>query len=270
MVDEVKCTGVAALQGCRVLVPRPLFQGRTLCELIVRQGGEAVHFPVLEIVEPADIEAFEHHLRCLQAVDLVVFVSVSAVDRVARALRRHRLHWPQQPQVAVFGHRSAARCEFHGIRVDHVPVTTMDSEGLLDVLGPVALDQRQVVIFRGQSGREWLRQALLLQGASVEMVECYRRVLTQRPIEPVVKQWKDRQIDVVVVTSNSIVDGLLNLLGRENSFLFRNTPIVAISQRIGEYCRRKGVVARMRISSSPSDTDIVSMIGTMHRGRNLP
>ena len=74
---------VPPLTGLTILVTRPAAQCAMLCEEIERQGGSAIAFPAVEI-EPVAVQT------TLAAVDydLVVFVSVNAVEHGARQVTK--------------------------------------------------------------------------------------------------------------------------------------------------------------------------------------
>ena len=74
---------VPPLTGLTVLVTRPAAQCAVLCAEIERQGGSAIAFPAVEI-EPVAVQAAVSSAD----YDLVVFVSVNAVEHGARQVAR--------------------------------------------------------------------------------------------------------------------------------------------------------------------------------------
>jgi len=244
----------------QVLVPRPLPQGKNICRLIKQHGGIAIHFPVIEITGPVNL----HQLRELAEnpgdINLMIFVSVSAVLGVSRVLTEVGVTIPQNIKVATVGRKTAGQCQACGINVDYIPTTKVSGEGLLEALKGFAMPQSRVVIFRGQSGRELLKTSLEALGASVEYIESYRRILTERSIEPLLARWKGGGVDLVVITSSSILYGLLELLGKTHSFLLKQTPIVTISDRIAKNCRQIGVTSPVTVAPTPYDSDVLFTI----------
>jgi len=243
-----------------VLVPRPFPQGENICRLIERHGGVAIRFPVIEIIAPANSHLLRAWLENPGNTDLIVFVSVSAVLGVARVLTEIGAAIPGNIKVAAVGRKTAAQCEACGINVDYVPSRNANSEGVLEALKGLSIQNGRVVIFRGQSGREVLKTSLEAVGARVEYVESYRRVLTERSIEPLVARWKDGGVDLVVITSGAILDGLLELLGETHSFLLKRTPIVTISDRLAESCRQSDITSPVTVSPTPDDGDVLLTI----------
>ena len=93
----------------------------------------------------------------------------------------------------------------------------------------------------GQDGRETLTQELTRQGAYVDIVTCYQRKLTTASFYAIVEIWKSPGFDVVIITSNAILDALILLLGKQNLCLMRSTKALIISRRIADYCATLGI-----------------------------
>lgn len=74
------------LTDLTVLVTRPAAQCALLCEEIVRQGGNAIAFPAVQI-EPLAVQTTVASID----YDLIVFVSVNAVEHGARSVTKSAL-----------------------------------------------------------------------------------------------------------------------------------------------------------------------------------
>ena len=243
-----------------VLITRPLPQSRRIAKGMEPLSVNPFIFPVLEITESDDIDSFHQSLRNLSHVSLLIFVSVAAVKAFALGLKQLGLSVPRDLEVAVLGARSAQECRAYGIEVAYLPSQTSDSEGLIRSLANGQWTGKQVVIYRGQKGRELLGEQLLNWGANVHYVEVYRRSLTSASPEKMIDSWRAGEIRLVLVTSQSIIDGLFDLLGQANVALMETTPIVTISERIARYCRSRGMRAKIWVTESPGDGDILACI----------
>lgn len=253
------------LQGVNVLVPRPRPQGEAIAELIESHGGTAIRFPIIEIVAPEDFSELDHQIKNLSEVDLIVLVSVAAAIGLISRMKKLKITFPDNIKVATVGPKTSEQCRSLGINVDFVPDQRVDSEGLLSSLDDFAIVDKQVAIFRGQSGREFLKTELEKLGASVKYIECYRRRRTDLPITPVVKIWKEGGVNVVLITSVSILENLVGLLGDENVFLLRKTHVVTISFRIYDQCKNFGI-KNVLVSNSPSESSIVQTLDLFSDG----
>jgi uroporphyrinogen-III synthase len=220
--------------------------------MIESLGGTAIQFPVIEIAEPEDFNDMDESLRQLGNVDLIILVSVPAVTGFVRRLKQLEISVPRKLKVAAIGPKTAALCERSGIDVDFVPDQRTDSEGLLACLDKLDMNRSHVVIYRGQSGREFLKSGLEALGAKVTYVESYHRNISTESILPIVSKWRRGEIDVVLITSISVLDGLVTLLGSRYLELLMRTTVVALSARISDQCVAAGI-ADVLVSGRTSD-----------------
>ncbi len=104
----------APLAGIGVLVTRPAGRGANHGARDDKLGAEAVDFPVIAIAPPADEGALLAAVEGLGEIDLVIFVSVHAVNGVAtllrRRLRQRSVRIPAGTRVAAVGPKTAAQC----------------------------------------------------------------------------------------------------------------------------------------------------------------
>ncbi len=253
-----------------MLVTRPCAPAARLCARIQRHGGEAIVLPLLDIVPPNDPAALARALSNLAAVDLMVLISAHAVHGITESLRRHQLQIPHTVRVAAVGPKTANQCERAGIKVDFVPRRQINSEGLLAELSDFPLGGKNILIFRGQSGREWLKQALESRGARVRYVQSYRRQVADLPLKRVLARWRGKQIDLVMASSVAVVQALRQTLGARNHALFAQTTLLAYSQRVADYCRTAGVAADIVVAKQPTDEAAIEALlawGARRRAR---
>ncbi len=160
-----------------VVVTRPLAQAQALQQKIAAIGCEAIVFPLLEIHPLADTTALDAALATLERYALVAFVSPNAID----AAFARRADWPASVPLAVMGEGSRQALAAHGVTAAatriYSPLDTerTDSQTLLAALDLPALAGREVLILRGESGRELLADALAAAGVQVTQVAAYRR-----------------------------------------------------------------------------------------------
>ena len=256
-------TAPEALRNLRVLVPRPSPQGDGLAAEIRRLGGEALHFPVVETVLPESFEELDAVLLNLEHYALAVVVSVAAANAVSSRIDTLGLALPDSILVASVGPVTSEALRRRGLRVDIEPERDFTSEGLLQALEHVDLSGRRVAIFRGQTGREMLAIRFERVGGRVDRITSYRRRITDRPFRPVIEIWESRGFDAVIVTSNAILDALLQLLGARNRHLIESARVLAISPRIAEYCKRSGIVDV--IVSKPGNGPVIDSLSRLPR-----
>jgi len=232
-----------ALSGCAVLVTRPAGVSMELVALLRAEGGEAVVLPAIEILPPDDTAKLDTTIDRLEGFDIAIFISPTAVAKANDAVRARR-DWPARLRYAAVGTGTAVALRRIGVADVIAPRGRGDSEALAALPDLAEVTGRRIVIFRGQGGREALREALVARGAQVEYAECYRRALPRTDVGPLIERWGRGGIDAVSVTSAAGLENLLALLGAagvSGPALLRATPLFVPHPRVGEAARKLGV-----------------------------
>lgn len=161
----------------RVVVTRPIEQAHGFAQRVAAQGGAPVVFPLLEIHPLSDPAPLRAALADLGAYAMVAFVSPNAIDAFFNVVRE----WPKDIIWGVVGEGSRAALARHGVTSDNARIVSpldparTDSETLLEALDLRALKGRRVLVVRGETGREFLADALRSAGIDVVQVAAYRR-----------------------------------------------------------------------------------------------
>lgn len=237
------------LTGVKLLIPRPEPGGTSTASLVESHGGDAIVFPVLEITAPSNFRELDQIIQNLDALDILVLVSIHAVNGFASRLRYHAKELPKSVNIAVVGPKTATACAAKGIPVCWKPIDRFDSEGLLLAMNETAMENKRIAILRSQDGRDFLFEAFQSRGARVEYVNCYQRKPTSRPIASVLDIWRSGGINCVLITSESILDTLQSLLGQEHADMLQKTPVLTISGRLADSCKKAGVQVVHRAAS---------------------
>lgn len=245
------------LQGLAVMVTRPAHQARALCEMIESRGGHVICFPVLEIADVEDPAPVMAQIERLHAYHIGIFVSANAVARgVPMVLARRR--WPPGTRIAAIGEGTERELERHGLQADIRPAGGYNSESLLATAELQAVKGKNVIIFRGQGGRALLAQTLAARGARVEYAEVYRRV---RPPGSLGETLHAHPFpDIIVITSGEGLENLYNMADGGERERLLTTPLLIISQRIGDKARALGFRRPPVVSGQASDEGIVEAI----------
>lgn len=247
------------LNGLHILVTRPQAQAEHLASLIEAAGGEAVRFPVVEILAPADSRPLLALIERLHEFDLAIFISPNAVNRALNLIKARR-DWPARVAIACVGKGSAKELKHFGLTPAVVPRGRFDSEALLDEPQLKTVSGKKIVIFRGDGGREVLAHTLTDRGASVEYAECYRRVKPKLDTSPLLHRWARGEVNVVTLTSVEGLRNLYDLLGKLGQQWLVKTPTVVVSERIADVCRELGFKDEILVSAQASDESIVETI----------
>ncbi len=247
----------ADLRGLGVMVTRPAHQAEPLCRLIEAAGGKPYRLPLLKILPP---EYPPSELNRLDEFDLAIFVSPNAVEQ-GIALIRERRDLPAHLQLATVGRGSAAVLRrLLGREPDICAPPPFNSEALLTNSGMQKLSGRNIIIFRGNGGRELLAETLRHRGAKVTYCEVYRRVCPE--IEPATlsRAHEQGKIEIIIITSGEGLQNLVHLAGPVNLYWLLNTPLVLINRRLEAIARELGFQSPLLVAREASNSALIDAI----------
>jgi len=245
------------LAGRGIVVTRPAAQAGPLAGMIRAAGGQPILFPVLEILDTADIAPLIEVVGRLDRFDLAIFISPNAVLRAMNQIVARR-PWPGTLRAAAIGRGSIRELKRFGITDVIAPSRAFDSEGLLALPEMRQVAGRRVVIFRGDGGRELLGDTLSARGAMVEYVECYRRARPRADAAPLLKAWARNEVDAVTVTSSEGLRNLFEMVGRLGQSWLKRTPLLAPHPRIAAAARELGCGSV--VETAPGDEGLLQAL----------
>ena len=252
-----------ALKGAHVLVTRPDHQAENLCRIIELQGGIAVRFPVLQIVrldgqsdsQSDDPPTATNPLTQLSKYRWLIFTSANAVNFALKA-NGGRIAQFQATQIAAIGQATAKELESADLQVAMIPKTGYDSESLLAMPQLQHVNGQDILIVRGQGGREELANVLRSRGANVSYWEVYKRVIPDIDTTEVINLLEQDLLDVIVITSCEALQNLATMLGTNYIRRMATIPLVVISDRISSLAAEMGFM-RIAVTGCPSDLAIL-------------
>jgi uroporphyrinogen-III synthase len=257
----------SSLRGVRVLVTRPAHQAGPLVKDIEAAGGEAVRLPAIEIAPPADPAALHAILDRLREFVFAIFISPNAVRQALPHVRAHGGFLPGL-RLAAVGQGTLRALNEEGFDRILVPTERFDSEALLALLPPAAVAGKNVLIFRGEGGRELLGEGLSARGARVVYAECYRRVPPRQPDAAALARLRAGEIDILVVTSTEGVRNLCDLVGESGRAQLLATPVVVVGERQAQACRELGFHAEVCVATQASDAAIMAVLRAWRARQN--
>lgn len=228
------------LRGMGIVVTRPAHQAQHLAQLIAAAGGEAILFPVLEILDVAGSHQLHALIARLDTFDVAIFISPNAVAKAMSLIRAQR-ELPAQLTIAAIGRGSKKELERCGVSQVIAPQRQFDSEGLLELPQFQDMRGKRVVVFRGEGGRETLGDTLIARGAQLEYAECYRRGKPEIDPVPLLRRWARGEVQAVTVTSSESLHNLIDLLGGPGQQWLKKTPLFAPHARIAAVARGLGL-----------------------------
>lgn len=267
MTAGASAAAALPLSGRTVVVTRPLAQAEALAGLIAEQGGRPLRLPLIDIAAAADPAPLLAAVDTLANAALAVFISANAVAYSLPTLLAERA-WPVGVVAAAVGAGTAAALRRAGIAEVAVPKERFDSEALLELpaLQAERLAGRQVLIFRGDGGRELIAETLRQRGATVDYVTCYRRLLPADGLAPLLAAWAAGEVDALTVSSSEGLRNLHQMLAeqagldsaaRQNAeHRLRALPTFVPHPRIAEEAERLG--HSTVILTGPADAGLIA------------
>ena len=214
------------LHGRRIVVTRPAHSAAGFAGVLRAQGAIPLVMPAIELcdAETAPIRGAIEWLR-RGSYDDVVFTSVNGVQRFHGQLREAggdaRAYGGVR--LAAIGPATSAALERVGLRPDIVP-DRYTSAALLDALLSGSVRGRRVLLPRAAQGSPALSDGLRDAGAQVDDIAVYD-VRTASPVEAVLQQLRDGEVDTITFTAPSTVHGLVEQAGTE---LLQETEVASI------------------------------------------
>lgn len=250
--------GRLQLNGLRVLVTRPQHQADGLCQLLTAQGGVALHFPTISIQPSRNADSAAALLEQARRYDWVIFVSVNAVYFALEACKNRHLISPRAGVVAIgqATMRALRQCK---IGVDVYPKEQFNSESLLALPQMLQVHGQQVLIVRGEGGRELIADSLRARGAVVDYAEVYRRSVPETGPREGVPDWIRDGVDAVTITSTEALGNLLAMTGDAGVRCLQNVPVVVASPRIAGFASARGL-NKVIVAAGAGDSAILDAV----------
>lgn len=249
-----------SLAGRAVVITRPAAEALRLAALVRGAGGEPLMYPAIEILDVADPAALDRVISRLEAFDLAIFVSPSAVHHAMTRIGARRA-LPPRLKYAAIGPGGVRALHGYGVTEVIAPAgdsARHDSEALLATAFLREVRGKCVVIFRGDGGRELLGETLTERGAMVECVTCYRRGKPTFDPAPLIARFNNGEVAAVIVTSS---EGLRNFCERlSDTRMLAGTLMVVPHPRVAAVARELGMT---RVVESPSGDE--SLMATVLR-----
>ena len=215
-----------------VVLTRPEGAAAEMARELAQAGARTFLFPALVIRPIEESAALDAALAALGASDLAIFVSANAVDAGLEALRRRGIAWPKRLPAAAVGEMTAAALRNSGVSGVISPHDGFDSEALLAMPELQAVQGRNIIVFRGEGGREHLKQVLESRGARVSYAECYRRERPEADPAPLLAAWSRGEVQVVGVLSAETLENFVAMIGPEGRSRLSATVLVVTHEAI--------------------------------------
>jgi uroporphyrinogen-III synthase len=218
-----------------VLVTRPGEQGLNLCRRLSHIGIVSYHLPLIEIQLSQRLDGLGKQMK---TVDIILAVSQHAVAAVDNYLRDQEEHWPTKVYFAI-GQKTAHTLSIASQQKVHCPEIN-DSEHLLALPQLNNITNQNVLILRGNGGRELIDQTLTQRGASVEYYQVYRRQKLAFDVDRLIPIWKENNVSQLVVTSKEQLDHFISQITADQRKWLYKQHLYVPSERIAKLAYQYG------------------------------
>lgn len=230
-----------------ILLTRPAQRGQPLADSLQALGFRVWQQPMLRFNAIAHPASAAESTTVLARAQIVIFISPTAVEFCP---------WLALPAVHVFavGQATAAAIR-RRYQVDVTVPRDERTEGLLALPALQQVQQRQVVIVRGDDGRDELRVGLAARGAQVEYYEVYQRQIIDYGAQWF-GQWQQHQVDCIIATSNAIITAIFQNIDKLNWSYLVGCQWLVVSTRNAEFLAEQYQVPRDNIEISEGASDL--------------
>ncbi|MEE9310610.1 MAG: uroporphyrinogen-III synthase [Cocleimonas sp.] len=203
-----------AIKDKWVVITRPAHQTENLQLMLEAVGVNTLLFPLIEIVQPDNLILLKEQLDNLQSYDLIVFVSVNAVEETFKYIGPEKFG---SVKIATTGKKTASALKNSGVKTDFCPTQVFNSEALLAMPDFKSFcTGKSIAIIRGEGGRDYLQSQLRIAGATVDYINTYQRTCPQKNLDLLAQHAKKGQLDTLVLTSGTSVKNFFELANNES------------------------------------------------------
>jgi uroporphyrinogen-III synthase len=216
----------------RLLITRPRAQAMAWVQALqlqlrphvpatVRVEVDVQALPLLAIEPAPEAGPVRAAWQCVPAMRQVMFVSSNAVEQFF-ALKPERAGWPASTRAGATGPGTTAALRKAGVPAELIDQPAaeagrFDSEALWQLIGPRAWQGQDVLVVRGQQGRDWLADQWQAAGARVHFVQAYQRCA---------ERWTDVELKLVREAHNAPQQHLWHFSSSESVALL---PALAVA-----------------------------------------
>ena len=246
----------SALQGQVIVNTRPMHQQAGLSALLESVGASVVALPAIEITETPTTPFLQNLARNIADYQVALFISRNAVDGAFRYIGDAAL--PEALLLGVIGDatRTVLAGKVRDLDARLIRNEFYDSEGLLGAPALQQVDGKNILIFRGQQGRNLLGDELSHRGARVSYCEVYRRRVPVLAPDAFERLFQGATPTLILFTSNQGMGNLVELADRQSRKLLLQIPWLLISERMRESALKLGHNASIIIAINASDEGI--------------
>ncbi len=201
------------LLGKRIVVTRAREQASELVNLLYENGAECIELPTIKVEPPDDLSPLDKAIENLSTYDWIIFTSANGVsfffDRLFSKGRDVRSLGSLK--TAVIGPATEKKLHGYGIKSDIVPDSYI-AESIIDSFKKEEVKGKKIMLPRASEARAILPEKLIEMGAFVDEITAYKTSAVCDESVDLIRELKNKTIDMVTFTSSSTVINFAALL----------------------------------------------------------
>lgn len=229
-----------------VLVTRPDNEGRVLANKLTQLGVKSYCQPLFDYHSNQCQKELSKILKNTHQPS-IIFISVAAVKFANNIIPINE--WPCKNVLAV---GAATAKALDAIGIECKSPKQHNSEGLLSLPELQHVNNKDIVIVRGDGGREFLAETLQSKGAKTHYFEAYQRIWRQ--LSPNIAQhWRRNNVNCIVITSNALLKSIVQLVTASDEYWQNICVWVVASERIAQQAREFGLANVINANGANDD-----------------
>jgi len=249
------------LSSVNLLITRPVMPASRTATRVAALGATPLIYPTLIIEPPADSAPLKAALGKIGDYYAALFVSPSAAEMALAPMSSTPFKLPASLHVFAPGPGTAEELSRLGVERVEMPESSFDSEGLLALpsLQTLAVKGKRIAIFRGNDGRELLREELVRRGATVDAITAYHRRAPATSATGLLELLRAGKVNAISAMSSDAIANLVPLVpATEREKLLFTIAVYASHARIVESARALGF--RNVVETQAGDAGLITAL----------
>ena len=241
-------------------------QADNFISLLHDLGGRGIHLPSIEILPVKHSSQLENLAPQLTSFHIIIFISPNAAKNSITWFEKS-LKSTNIGKIACIGKGTQKTLHTLNIGVDLCPDTLFNSEALLKLseFDKEKINNKTILIIKGEGGRTFLADTLIKRGAKVETADVYRRQVPNTDTQPFIELFANHQIQWTTVTSNEALKNLYHMLNKQGQAQLLQTQLIVASHSCQQLAQQLGF---KQIFQAQSATDL-DMLNTIKQNIHL-
>ena len=242
-----------------ILLTRPVQQSLENQQEFEALGARCFVVPLLEILprDDLDLSVIEDAFDA----DIVVFSSPNAVKMLI-GIGGLSVLQSFSGKMVVPGRGTASELEKWGVTGVVFPLTNESSEGMLNLPVLKDVNDRRIVVFRGQSGRELLAETLVSRGADICYIPVYIRQTCQNIDIVKIEEWLKQKIPILLITSEAALNAMYSQFTDTLMKLVSMQTVFVFGLRLKALCEKKHWCGKIIVIDQPGGAGMVNAINS--------